>query len=202
MSQEHSIMIPALPSPSRWLNDPESWAFEKERLTITAGGRTDWFIDPGGSVNILNAPALLMPVQGPCILKAQVRSNSQAMFDAGVLAVYQADDQWAKLCLELSPQGQVTMVSVVTKVTSDDCNSVPIGGSSVYMRLSVLEKAYAFHYSLDNQTWNLVRYFSLGERRNLEIGFLSQSPTGGGCTANFTEITFLPQLLSDIRSGV
>jgi hypothetical protein len=48
----------------------------------------------------------------------------------------------------------------------------------------------------------MVRYFTLGERQNLEIGFLSQSPTGEGCTSTFSEITMLPQLLSDIRLGV
>ena len=94
------------------------------------------------------------------------------------------------------------VVSVVTKGTSDDCNSVPISEQSVYLRLSVLEKAYAFHYSLNGSIWNLVRYFTLGERKTIEIGFLSQSPTGEGCTSVFSEITLVPQALTDIRSGV
>ena len=203
MNQDQLITIPAMPTPLRWQGVPQNWTLDSDsNLSITAGQRTDWFLDPGGSVNVLNAPALLTPVQQPCMLKALVISNAGATFDAGVLTVYQADDQWAKLCFELSPQQQLTIVSVVTKGTSDDCNSVPISGQSVYLRLSVLEKAYAFHYSLDGSAWNLVRYFTLGERKNVEIGFLSQSPTGDGCTSIFSEITFLPQKLSDIRSGV
>ncbi len=203
MTQNQSITIPSLPTPLRWHGIPENWSLDSDnKLSISAGKQTDWFIDPAGSVNILNAPALFIQVQQPCMLKAQVTSDASAMFDAGVLAVYQADDQWGKLCFELSPQRQLTIVSVVTKGTSDDCNSVPISANSVYLRVSVLEKAYAFHYSLDDKTWNLVRYFNLGERRNLEIGFLSQSPTGEGCTASFSEIAFLPQKLNDIRSGL
>jgi regulation of enolase protein 1 (concanavalin A-like superfamily) len=151
---------------------------------------------------VLNAPALIMPVQAPCMLKARVTSNAVATFDAAVVTVYQTDDQWAKLCFELSPQGQLMIVSVVTKGTSDDCNSIPITGQSVYLRLSVLEKAYAFHYSLDGNVWNMVRYFTLGERKKVEIGFLSQSPTGEGYTSIFSEITFLSEKLSDIRSGI
>ncbi len=203
MTEDQTLSIPSLPNPLRWHGVPQNWTMDAHnRLSISAGKQTDWFLDPGGSVNVLNAPALFAQVEQPCMLKALVMSDAAATFDAGVLAVYQADDQWAKLCFELSPQGQLTIVSVVTKGTSDDCNSVPISGRSVYLRLSVLEKAYAFHYSLDDKTWNLVRYFTLGERRKVEIGFLSQSPTGEGCTASFSEITFLPQKLSDIRSGL
>ncbi len=203
MAPDQTVTIPALPSSLRWHGVPENWSLDDDyKLSISAGKQTDWFLDPGGSVNVLNAPALFTQVQEPCMLKAHVTSDASSMFDAGVLAVYQADDQWAKLCFELSPQKQLMIVSVVTKGTSDDCNSVPISGNSVYLRLSVLEKAYAFHYSLDNQIWNLVRYFTLGERKNIEIGFLSQSPTGEGCTAIFSEIAFIPKKLSDLRSGV
>ena len=50
----------------------------------------------------------------------------------------------------------------------------------------------------------LVRYFSLGldEQAPVEVGFLAQFPTGAGCTATFTDIAFVPELLADIRSGV
>lgn len=200
-----AVTFASLPSPLRWIGTPQAWSLdgeERPKLAITAGGKTDWFLDPGGSVNILNAPALVFPVLAPCMLKARVTSNASATFDAGVLAVYQSDNQWAKLCFERSPQGQLTIVSVVTKGTSDDCNSVPVDGSTVYLRLSVLEKAYAFHYSLDAHTWNLVRYFTLDQRKTVEMGFLSQSPLGDGCTASFDEIAYEPKLLNDIRSGI
>jgi len=202
MTQDQPITIPSLPNALRWQGIPQNWSVDSHgNLSITAGQKTDWFFDPGGSVNVLNAPALLTTVKRPCMLKALVTSEAASTFDAAVLTVYQADDYWAKLCFERSPQGQLMIVSVVTKGTSDDCNSIPINEQSVYLRLSVLEKAYAFHYSLDNSTWNLVRYFTLGERKSTEIGFLSQSPTGEGCTSTFSEIIFLPQPLSDIRSG-
>ena len=86
---------------------------------------------------------------------------------------------WAKLCLELSPQGEVMVVSVVTRGASDDCNSVIVDGP-VWLRVAHLERAFAFHYSLDGATWHMVRYFSLGEPEPVEVGFLAQSPTGSG----------------------
>lgn len=200
---DNMVTIPALPAPSRWHGTPADWSLDANNtLTITAGEKTDWFLDPGGVVNVLNAPALLSPVPRPCMLTAFVHSASKAMFDAGVLVVYQGDNQWAKLCLELSPQKQIMIVSVVTKGTSDDCNSVPVEGESVFLRVSVLEKAFAFHYSTDGKVWNLVRYFTLGESSTLEIGFIAQSPTGEGCTATFSDIVYVPEKLADIRSGL
>lgn len=203
MSNPESVTLPALPAALHWRGRPQAWSPDgDDRLSITAGARTDWFIDPAGSIKVLNAPALLMPVQRPCMLQAYIQAASQSTYDAGVLVVYQADDQWAKLCLERSPQQQVMVVSVVTKGTSDDCNSVVLPESAAYFRVSVLERAAAFHYSTDSVFWNLVRYFTLDSAAPLHIGFLAQSPTGERCTASFSQIRFAAEELSDLRSGI
>ncbi len=202
MTQTNLVTIPALPTALHWRGVPQKWELDATNvLSITAGPHTDWFIDPEGTTTISNAPALLMNVHEPCMLKARVAANHAATYDAGVLTIYQTDQVWAKLCQELSPQGQVTIVSVVTKGISDDCNSVPIAGNSIYLRVAKLERAYAFHYSQDGRVWTLVRYFTLGGTREVEMGFLSQSPTGKMCSATFSEIEYIPRKLNNIRSG-
>lgn len=193
--------IPNLAHSLQWLNQPQNWNFSADsQLTVTAPVKTDWFIDPQGTVNISNAPALLFPTSGPCILSARVTVNHIATYDAGVLMIYESPSVWAKLCLELSPQGLATIVSVVTKGVSDDCNAFAVNGP-VYLRVSRLERAYAFHVSPDGNHWGLIRYFKLEGNQNAQIGFLVQSPTGNGCTASFRNIRFEERLLADIRSG-
>ena len=95
------------------------------------------------------------------------------------------------------------VVSVVTRGTSDDCNSLPVAGHRLHLRVSALERAFAFHWSPDGQAWHLVRHFSLGDGApsRAGVGFIAQSPTGEGCTAEFTDIRFRPELLADLRSG-
>ena len=196
------ITLPLLPHPLHWLNQPDSWDISpKGQLTITAPAKTDWFIDPGGAVDLSNAPGLLFPISGPCMLSSQVSVNHVSTFDAGVLLVYESPLAWAKLCFELSPQEIPTIVSVVTKGVSDDCNSFPMKGP-IYMRIANLEKAYAFHVSENGEEWNLIRYFKLEDGTNTQMGFLAQSPTGEGCTASFSGIRFEEKLLADIRSGI
>ena len=190
-----------LPSSFHWLNEPRSWELpSKDGLTITAPAKTDWFIDPQGAVNVSNAPALVSPVSASCMLSARVTVDHNATYDAGVLMVYESPSAWAKLCLELSPQNLPTIVSVVTRNVSDDCNSFPVTGP-MHLRVSKLEKAYAFHVSKTGREWNLIRYFNLEDSTSTQIGFLAQSPVGDGCTASFSDIRFEEKLLTDIRSG-
>jgi regulation of enolase protein 1 (concanavalin A-like superfamily) len=197
------LTLPALPRPLRWLVPaPGHTVAPDGALAVQAGGQTDWFSDPGTGSSRRDAPALVMPAPGAWQLSALVSVEHRATFDAGVLFLYLDAATWAKLCLERSPNGETTVVSVVTRGTSDDCNSVIVAGHSTHLRVSCLERAFAFHHSIDGRRWSLVRYFSLGEGADdVAVGFVVQSPTGDGCTATFSDIVFRPTLLEDLRSG-
>jgi len=198
-----TFTIPTIPYELQWRNVPLAWTVEPTgSLSITAGKRTDWFIDPQGTPAKSNAPvALFSPAEAEFMLPARVQVDFGSIFDAGVLMLHAGDDLWAKLCFELSPQGQPMIVSVVTRGLSDDCNSVPIEANQVYLRVSRLKQAFAFHYSTDGRSWPLVRYFALGQESGLKVGFSAQSPTGERCRAIFSEIDYRPERLNDIRSG-
>lgn len=197
------MSVPGLPAPLRLINGGPAVEVTGEGLVVRAGAGTDWFIDPAGDAVVHDAPALVMPAAGPWMLRARVSAEHRATFDAAVLVVHVDERTWAKLCLELSPLGEVTVVSVVTRGESDDCNSFPVDEDSVHLRVSRLGRAFSFHCSNDGETWSLVRYFSLGvgAGTEVEVGFLAQSPTGDGCTARFSEIEFAPARLDDVRSG-
>ena len=108
---------------------------------------------------------------------------------------------WAKLCFECSPQLEPMVVSVVTRGVSDDCNSFAVDADHVWLRVSRIGPAFAFHASMDGATWSLVRHFALPATDELLVGFEAQSPLGTGCTASFTKLRYEAQTLSDIRSG-
>ena len=188
--------------PLNWLREPERWEIDAGALTIQAGRQTDWFIDPAGDVApMLNAPALVGTVAGDFTLQARVSVDFGATFDAGVLMLHADDRCWAKLCFELSPQGLPMVVSVVTREHSDDCNSRTVDGADLWLRVSRLGAAFAFHCSSDGRHWELVRYFGLPQA-DVSVGFEAQSPLGEGCAATFTDVRFEPGRLPDLRSGV
>jgi regulation of enolase protein 1 (concanavalin A-like superfamily) len=198
-SEEH---IGALPMPLRWLSTPVRFEHGDTSIVIEAGPRTDWFVDPqGANEPVLNAPALVGQPVGDFLLCARVSAGLAATFDAGVLVLYARDASWAKLCLERSPDGRPTIVSVVTRGVSDDCNSRVVDAGHVWLRVARIGRAYAFHASTDGARWDLVRHFALEPVANAAVGFEAQSPIGDGCTATFEEIRFETRRLGDLRSG-
>jgi regulation of enolase protein 1 (concanavalin A-like superfamily) len=122
-----SIQLPPHPAPLAWEVSPVSWAITAGALQVTAGPRTDMFVSPSGEAPTLNAPRLLGPIAGDFQLSARVTVDFQGTYDAGVLLVWSNEQSWAKLCFEYSPQRDPMIVSVVTRVTSDDANSFVVG---------------------------------------------------------------------------
>jgi regulation of enolase protein 1 (concanavalin A-like superfamily) len=192
-------LLPDLPL--RWLCEPAGTRLEPSGIEINAGGATDWFIDPGGAAPVLNAPALVGLPGGDFLLSSRVAVEFASTFDAGALVLYGNQHVWAKLCFELSPAREPMVVSVVTRELSDDCNSTIVDADHVWLRVSRIGSAFAFHSSSDGAGWNLVRHFALPPTDELLVGFEAQSPLGEGCTASFTEVSYVEQRLSDLRSG-
>jgi uncharacterized protein len=192
------VQLDSLPMNLTWLGTPPAWSNE-DGLTIDAPPSSDWFVDPSGAVAVTNAPALLgRPPDDDFLLLARVEVDAKATFDAGVLFVYANDTTWAKLCLERSPQGRMMIVSVVTRGTSDDCNSYAIDGNSAWLRAARFKRAFAFHASSDGGRWELIRHFGL-PISEVQIGFEVQSPTGNGCRATFADVAYASRQLTDLR---
>jgi len=195
------VRLDGLPLSLNWLGTPAAAGIGGGTLSITSGPRTDWFVDPAGTEPSANAPALLGGPEGDFVLSARVEVDFEQTYDAGVLALWQDAATWAKLCFEYSPQGQPTVVSVVTRGVSDDCNSIVVAGTSVWLRVAHLGRAYAFHASTDGAFWQFVRYFAFVDGAVLSVGFEAQSPLGEGCTARFSDVRFSSTTLAELRDG-
>jgi regulation of enolase protein 1 (concanavalin A-like superfamily) len=83
------------PFPLRPLGTPLSSSVDGDAVTIVAGPRTDWFVDPGLSTAKLDAPGLVGATSGDFQFSACVEVEFAATFDAGVLAVWRDEQTWA-----------------------------------------------------------------------------------------------------------
>jgi len=175
---------------------------------VSAAPRSDIFVDPGSDAalnaeSMLNAATLLgEPPAGDFRFSARVTVDFAATYDAGVLLLWADERNWAKLCFEYSPAGQPMIVSVVCRGVADDANAFVVDGPSVWLRVSRIDRAYAYHASVDGAVWQMVRFFVLDDGAGPHrIGFEAQSPTGDGCRVTFDEIRFDPVRLADLRDG-
>ncbi len=197
-----AVHLSSIPVPLRWDVPPLDWQVIGDKaLRLTAGSMTNLFCSPQGNFVGQNSPRLVFKPDGDFLLSAKVVVDFAGTFDAGVLLIWEHETSWAKLCFEFSPQRQPMIVSVVTRGLSDDCNSVPINGNQVYLRIARLGRAFAFHYSADGRYWHFVRHFTLDNPDSVQIGFSAQAPRGDSCTATFTEIAYAARKLADLRNG-
>ncbi|MEU3663363.1 DUF1349 domain-containing protein [Streptomyces sp. NPDC032940] len=199
------IALPELPFSLCPYGPDGSWAYEDGVLTGVAGARQDRFVPPTGEAleSVSDAPRLLGAPVGDFQLIARVTVGFRAAFDAGVLYIHVGERAWAKLCLEYSPD-VATVCTVVTRGHSDDCNSFPVEGDSVWLRVSRSGRAFAFHASPDGERWTFVRLFTLGDERETGsalVGFLAQAPTGEGCTVTYDHLEFRPHWPAGLRDG-
>jgi uncharacterized protein len=186
------------------------WRLDEQAGAVSADApaHTDLYVNPGGegsgdAESMLNAVTLLgTPPAGDFQFSARVRVDFIAQYDAGVLLLWIDERHWAKFCFEFSPASEPMVVSVVTRDFSDDANAFVTPDRSVSLRVSRVDRVYAFHASTDGQTWRLIRVFTLGAAVDSHmIGFEAQSPTGDGCVVTFDRIRFTSERLGDLRDG-
>lgn len=183
--------IPGLPGTLTWQNSPHSWRLDsKNVLTISAEAKTDWFVDPFDDTVAKNAPILLFTPDADYVLSTRVTVKFVTKWDAGALMLWGDDHHWAKLSFELSPAKKPTLVTVVTRGLSDDCNSKELRGDSVYLRIAKSGKTYVFYSSTDARDWQILRTFSLDADLPIRVGFEAQSPAGSGAVVTFSAITY------------
>jgi regulation of enolase protein 1 (concanavalin A-like superfamily) len=198
------LVLPGLPFPLQPSGHPACQAVVSDGvLALTSGAKSDLFIDPAGEEGARPDAGRLtgLPPDRDFTLAARVTVQFSDVFDAGVLLLHLSERRWAKLCYELSPQRRPTVVSVVTRGTSDDGNSFETAGAPIWLRVTRSGRAWAFHASEDGAWWRLVRYFTLGESSGARVGFQAQSPRGPGCTAVFDSIAYNSGAPADLRDG-
>ncbi|MGP4022060.1 DUF1349 domain-containing protein [Actinomadura sp. 3N407] len=195
------VRLTGVPMALRWSGAPLPVQPAEDALTITTGPRTDWFVDPAtGEVTATGSALLGVAPHREFTLTARVSVDFASAFDAGALVVRPAPDHWAKLAHEISTQRQPMLVSVVTRGRSDDATGLHTDAGTVWLKVSRRAGAYAFHASTDGDVWHLIRHFYLGEQ-DCEVGFLTQSPTGEGCRARFTQISYLNAVVHDLHDA-
>lgn len=194
--------LPGFSATARWFGPVPRWTpLGEHGVEMIAPARSDRFHDPAVDTRQADSPLWAVEAEAPSNLVARVTVDFTDTFDAGVLMAYRSRDAWAKLCFERDPAGRVMVVSVVTRGRSDDANSFLVDGSTVWLRVSLLPRATAFHASTDGRHWEFVRYFRLGTRGRTRLGLSAQAPVGDGCAVRFEHVRLSPGAVDDLRGG-
>ena len=190
----------------KWLNE-SSYICENGELAIKAPAITDWFNNPipeNGQLSapVANAPFFYTNVTGDFVFRAKVRPNFKANFDACALMVIQDEHLWTKIAFEKSDFGTTAAVCVVTRDISDDANGCDIASDEVWLQIVRVGDIFCTHYSLDGETFYMVRLFHLPVGKTVKVGLEAQSPSGQGGLRFFTDVSLEHRTVANLRAGI
>ena len=148
-----------------------------------------------------NACLLYTMARGDFTAVAEARAVLAGFGDAAALTVRSGPLTWAKICIERSPRGEVSIVSVVTDGTSDDSNNELLPGPAAAIRLTRHGPVFGMHFRVDGTAWRFVRTFDLAMPEEIMVGVHAQAPFVGGCRATFSRFDIEPMAVQDLRSG-
>lgn len=197
-AQQIKQKLSSIPYSLEILNTPVEYHVGDNEVSITAKGKTNLFNNPNGVYYVQDAPMIVFEPAGDFTLSARVTGELRSIYDVAALVVYNDRDTWAKLCYENSVDKVPTIVSVVTRKYSDDCNSMTAGA---YAWLSIVKKGseYSFFYSANGRDWKMIRSFHLQTEGAVKAGFAAHGSRGEGFTGRFSEIKYSDHALENMR---
>lgn len=190
----------------KWLNESKV-IHENGEVVIYAPGYTDWFNNPVPENGVLSAPVANAPffytdVEGDFVFRAKVRPNFRTVYDACALMVIQDEKLWCKAAFEKSDFGTTAAVCVVTNEISDDANGCNIDQEEVWLQIVRVGDVFCTHYSLDGETFYMVRLFHMPVEKTVKVGIEAQSPAGEGGLRFYSDISLEKRSVQNLRAGI
>lgn len=186
----------------RWLNEPGSFRLENSTLTIIAEKGTDFFNNPENGDKTATAPLLFRDIQGDFIARALVRPDFSSLWNAVAIMVHIDNNNWIKFAFENSDATGNSIVTVVTKDTSDDANGVILSDQNeVWLKLIRKGDIYSMLWSLDDSDYKMARLTALPAVDSLKIGIEAQCPVGESATHEILFFGLEKKTVEDLRKG-
>jgi len=163
-------------------------------LTIASGSKTDWFVD--------HLMGRWRKAHRSCrLFRRLVRFQHEGTGAFYLKMGCGRADVWPMIIIGRSCHSNFsdkhpTMVTVVTRGPSDDCNSVPSGDIGV-LADRPYPFDYVFYYSTDGSSWKSSRTFNLTAlaRIGLDLNTISRRT---GSKAVFSEIHYSPKKIANV----
>jgi regulation of enolase protein 1 (concanavalin A-like superfamily) len=182
-----------------WMNASD-FVCGEDYIEINAPEKSDFFC-PLGQAPVGNAPFYYTELEGDFVLRAKVSLEFKDTYDSACLMIMQDMTHWAKACFELTDFGTRAAVSVVTKGSSDDANGCNVEADAIWLQICRAGDAFAFHYSLDGEKFDMMRFFYFPTDAPLKVGLAAQAPSGCGGMRRFEQVTIEARTVENVRAG-
>ena len=185
-----------------WMNPPGEFKFEGQSLFIRASKGSDFFNNPENHEVTASGHFLFTERSKDFVATAQVKPNFSATWNACALMLHIDSTHWIKFGFENSDATGKSIVSVVTKGTSDDSNGAILNDrESIWLRIIKKGAIYAMHWSTDGQQYHMARLSAMPEAPAVKIGIEAQCPVGEPATHEILYFSMEEKTVADLRKG-
>ncbi|NEN90739.1 MAG: DUF1349 domain-containing protein [Okeania sp. SIO3H1] len=175
----------------QWYNQPPVWSEQDGVIQVTTGAKTDfWRVTHYGFTRD-NGHFYYQNITGDFTAQVKITGQYQALYDQAGLMVRLDEKTWIKCGIEFV-NGMQQASAVVTREYSDwSVVSLPENPESIWLRLKRSGETVEVEYSLDGESYSLLRLGYLTTANELQVGLMCASPDGDGFSVVFEEFRAL-----------
>lgn len=186
----------------KWLNAPKHYVIENDYLLVTAPKNSDFFINPVDLSSSASAPFLYREISGDFVAISKVSPDLSSKWNAAAFMVMINSENWIKFAFENSDATGPSIVSVVTKGTSDDANGAILNNTrAVWLKITRKGNNYAMHWSVDGLKYHMARLSAMPKADTVKLGLEAQCPVGVEALHRFDYLSIKSQTVEDLRTG-
>lgn len=183
LPEVQSNISPELLQEMQWMNPPTAFELVENTLSISVEKDTDFFNNPEDGSVVGTAPLLYQEVEGDFVAKVWVKPDFSSQWNAVSMMIHQDSLHWIKFAFESSDATGPSIVSVVTKESSDDANGAVLNDQeSIWLAIARKGDIYAMHWSMDGINYNMTRLTAMPAMTQVKVGVEAQSPVGEQAT--------------------
>jgi regulation of enolase protein 1 (concanavalin A-like superfamily)/predicted small secreted protein len=163
----------------QWLNPPSTFELRDQTLSVEVAKGTDFFNSPEDSSVVATAALLYQEQRGDFVATALVEPDFSAQWNAVSLMVFADSLHWIKFAFERSDATGPSIVSVVTRETSDDANGAILAEQQrIWLAIARKGDLFSLHWSSDGEDYQMARLTKLPVTDTVKVGVEFQSPIG------------------------
>ena len=179
----------------QWFNEPDTWKIIGESsLSMFVTPQTDYWRKTHYGFTVDDGPFFYANIGGEFEAQVKITGEYKHRFDQMGLMMRIDETTWIKTGVEFV-NNKINLSAVVTHQYSDwSVVELAEKPSSVWLKVTRRLDSMEIGYSLDGETYSMMRLAYFPENKPLMVGLTAASPDGEGFNALFEDfvITHLP----------
>lgn len=182
-----------------WLNEPERWTAQGDRLEMVTDRATDFWRETHYGFNRDSGHFLAFPAAEAFTAELRVQADFQSLYDQAGIMVRVDAHHWVKAGIEIS-DGRAMLASVLTDGRSDWATATyEHSAGDFWMRATVANGVLRLQASADGKLWPLMRLAPFAKANSYLVGPMACTPERAGLKVAFSMFRLTPPLGKDLH---